>query len=88
MMRPVMNTDEDPLAAARLRGQSDRKRLLSEEGGTWSEEQVAKHLEITEQAIRQRREQGTLLGLEVDRDEHRYRRIRPMRSTRRPRRSP
>lgn len=63
---------EDPFATARLRGVRERERLLSEEGGTWSVEQVAKHLQLTRQAINRRRKQGTLLGLGAGRHGFRY----------------
>jgi hypothetical protein len=65
-------TEDDPFATARLRGVRERERLLSEEGGTWSVEQVAKHLQLTRQAINHRRKQGTLLGLDAGRHGFRY----------------
>jgi len=65
-------TEDDPFAAARLRGVRERERLLSEEGGTWSVEQVAQHLQLTRQAINHRRKQGTLLGLDAGRHGFRY----------------
>lgn len=59
--------EEDPLAEAKLRGVKARERLLSEEGGTWSVEAVAKHLQLTRQAVNRRRKLGTLLGLDAGR---------------------
>jgi hypothetical protein len=65
-------TGDDPFAAARLRGIRERERLLSEEGGTWTAEQVAKHLRLTRQTVNLRRKQGTLLGLDAGRHGFRY----------------
>src|SRR5262245_13889890 len=65
-------TEEDPFAAARLRGVRERERLLSQEGGTWTTEQVAKHLRLTRQTINLRRKQGLLLGLDAGRHGFRY----------------
>jgi hypothetical protein len=65
-------TDDDPFAQARLSGVRERERLLSEEGGTWSVEQVAKHLQLTRQAVNRRRKQGALLGLDAGRHGFRY----------------
>jgi len=55
-------TEDDPFAGARLRGLRERERLLSEEGGTWTAEQVAKHLRLTRQTVNLRRKQGTPPG--------------------------
>jgi hypothetical protein len=63
---------DDPLAPARLRGLRERERLLSEEGGTWTAEQVAKHLGLTRQTVNLRRKHGTLLGLDAGRHGFRY----------------
>jgi hypothetical protein len=63
---------EDPFAAARLRGVRERERLLSEEGGTWTVAQVAKHLHLTRQTVNLRRKQNTLLGLDTGRHGYRY----------------
>jgi hypothetical protein len=65
-------SEDDPFAAARLRGVLERERLLSEEGGTWTTEQVAKHLQLTRQTVNLRRKQGTLLGLDAGRHGFRY----------------
>jgi len=65
-------TEEDPFTAARLRGVRERERLLSEEGGTWTAEQVAKHLRLTRQTVNLRRKQGSLLGLDAGRHGFRY----------------
>jgi hypothetical protein len=64
--------DDDPFAAARLRGVRERERLLTEEGGTWSADQVAKHLHLTRQTVNLRRKQRTLLGLDAGRHGFRY----------------
>lgn len=64
--------EDDPFAAARLRGVRERERLLSEEGGTWTAEQVARHLRLTRQTVNLRRKQGTLLGLDAGRHGFRY----------------
>src|SRR5215470_2302906 len=64
--------EEDPFAAARLRGVRERERLLSEEGGTWTAEQVAKHLHLTRQTVNLRRKNGTLLGLDAGRHGYCY----------------
>jgi hypothetical protein len=63
---------DDPLARARLRGLRERERLLSEEGGTWTAEQVAKHLRLTRQTVNLRRKHGSLLGLDAGRHGFRY----------------
>jgi len=65
-------TEEDPFTAARLRGVRERERLLSEEGGTWTAEQVATHLRLTRQTVNLRRKQGSLLGLDAGRHGFRY----------------
>lgn len=65
-------TKDDPFAPARLRGVRERERLLSEEGGTWTAEQVAQHLRLTRQTVNLRRKQGTLLGLDTGRHGFRY----------------
>ncbi len=65
-------TEDDPFAAARLRGLRERERLLSQEGGTWRAEQVAQHLHLTRQAVNLRRKQGTLLGLSAGRHGFHY----------------
>lgn len=64
--------ENDPFAAARLRGVRERERLLSEEGGTWTAEQVAKHLHLTRQTVNLRRKQGALLALDAGRHGFRY----------------
>ena len=65
-------TEDDPFAAARLRGVRERERLLSEEGGTWTVEDVAKHIHVTRQTVNLRRKQGTLLGLDAGRHGFHY----------------
>jgi hypothetical protein len=64
--------ESDPFAAARLRGVRERERLLLEEGGTWTAEQVAKHLHLTRQTVNLRRKQGILLALDAGRHGFRY----------------
>lgn len=63
---------EDPLGPARLRGLQEREKLLAAEGGTYSAEQVAKHLKISRQAVNKRRQQGTLVGLDAGRHGYLY----------------
>jgi hypothetical protein len=63
---------DDPLAPARLRGLRERERLLEVEGGTFSADDVAKHLNITRQAVNKRRQQGALVGLDAGRHGYLY----------------
>ena len=53
----------DPLANAFLRGIEARTRLIQENGGVFSTEQVARYLDITQQAVTKRRHSRQLLGL-------------------------
>lgn len=53
----------DPLADAFLRGIEGRAQLIQENGGVFSTEQVARYLDITEQAVTKRRHSRQLLGL-------------------------
>jgi hypothetical protein len=53
----------DPLASAFLRGIEARTKLIQENGGVFSTEQVAKYLDITPQAVTKRRHSRQLLGL-------------------------
>ena len=53
----------DPLADAFLRGIGARSRLIQENGGGFSTEQVARFLDITQQAVTKRRHSRQLLGL-------------------------
>jgi hypothetical protein len=64
--------EDDPFAEARLRGVRERERLLTEEGGTWSADQAARHLHLTRQTVNLRRKQGALLGLDAGRHGFRY----------------
>jgi biotin operon repressor len=63
---------DDPLAPARLRGIREREKLLEVEGGTLSADDVAKHLNITRQAVNKRRQQGALVGLDAGRHGYLY----------------
>lgn len=65
-------SEEDPLAAARLRGLRDRERLLAAEGGTLSGSEMAAALGISRQAVDKRRRRGRLLGLAFGRRGYRY----------------
>jgi hypothetical protein len=53
----------DPLANAFLRGIEARIRLIQENGGVFSTEQVARYLDVTQQAVTKRRHSRQLLGL-------------------------
>jgi hypothetical protein len=53
----------DPLADAFLRGIGARTRLIRENGGVFSTEQVARYLDVTQQAVTKRRHSRQLLGL-------------------------
>ncbi|MDI3340090.1 MAG: hypothetical protein QJR03_06115 [Sphaerobacter sp.] len=64
--------EDDPLAAARLRGLQARIRLLAAEGGTLSSTQVADLLGITRQAVDKRRKAGRLIGLATGRRGYAY----------------
>lgn len=61
-----------PLGSARLRGVQAARRLLEEEGGTLSAEELGDLLGITRQAVNQRRQAGKLLALEVGRHGYAY----------------
>jgi hypothetical protein len=64
---------EDPLAAARLRGIEARGKLLEQEGGAVSAEELGLMLGgITPQAVNKRRKAGRLLGLPVGESRYRY----------------
>lgn len=63
---------DDPLAPARLRGLREREKLLEVEGGTLSADGVAKHLNVTRQAVNKRRQQGALIGLDAGRHGYLY----------------
>ncbi len=53
----------DPLADAFLRGIEARTKLIQENGGVFSTEQVARYLGVTQQAVTKRRNGRQLLGL-------------------------
>ena len=63
---------DDPLGPARLRGLRERERLLNVEGGTFSADEVAHHLNISRQAVNKRRQQGALVGLDAGRHGYLY----------------
>jgi hypothetical protein len=56
---------QDPLAEAKLRGQTRRKELLEAEGGVMGPEEVGNLLGIQRQSVDKRRKTGTLLALEL-----------------------
>ncbi len=58
---------EDPLAAARLRGIRERNRMLRMEGGVMSADEAARELNLTRQAVDKRRKAGRLLALSLGR---------------------
>jgi hypothetical protein len=53
----------DPLATAFLRGIDARTKLIQDNGGVFSTEQVARYLDLTQQAVTKRRHSRQLLGL-------------------------
>lgn len=64
---------EDPLAPARLRGIEARSKLLEQEGGAVSADDLGSMLGgITPQAVNKRRKAGRLLGLPVGENRFRY----------------
>jgi hypothetical protein len=62
----------DPLAPALIRGLQARIRLLNENGGALTAEQVGEILGITRQAVEKRRVAGHLLGVNTGRHGYRY----------------
>ena len=63
---------EDPLAAAKLRGLRARQELLEKEGGLVGAQEVAEHLGLSRQAVHKRQRAGRLLALERGRHGHGY----------------
>ena len=63
---------EPPLRAAWVRGLESRQRLILAEGGTFSAEQVARHLGLTRQAVDKRRRAGRLIALNTGRRGYAY----------------
>lgn len=55
----------DPLAAAFARGALLQQELLEKAGGAWSVSDVARHLEVSRQAVDKRRRRGTLLAVKI-----------------------
>lgn len=64
--------DVEPLAPAFIRGIEAKRRLIEEHGGALTEEEVAKNLGISRQAVDKRREAGKLLALSIGRHGYRY----------------
>jgi len=62
----------EPLAPAFIRGIKAERRLLDENGGTLTEEQVAEVLGISRQAVEKRRRAHTLIALTTGRHGYRY----------------
>ncbi len=62
----------DPLHAARQRGHQSKRKLLEEEGGTYSAAEVAELLDLSRQAVDDRRKAGTLIGLKGTKRGYRY----------------
>jgi hypothetical protein len=63
---------DDPLAAARLRGQEVRWQLLEKSGGVLGAEEVGQVLGLTRQAVDKRRRAGRLIGLSLGRRGYAY----------------
>jgi hypothetical protein len=61
------SAEEDPLAAARLRGLQRRQAILAAEGGLLAAQQVAERLGLSRQAVDNRRKAGRLLALHTGR---------------------
>lgn len=61
----LMESDEDPLRSARLRGFRMKRQLLEKGGGTMSTAEVAKLLGLTPQAVHKRRRARKLLAVKV-----------------------
>jgi hypothetical protein len=59
--------DQDPLAAARLRGIEAKRRILTEDGGLLSAEKVGDILTMSRQAVEKRRKAGRLIGITLGR---------------------
>ena len=62
----------EPLAPAFIRGIEAKRRLIDENGGALSADQVAENLGITRQAVDKRRRAGKLIGLTTVRHGYRY----------------
>lgn len=63
---------QDPLAAARLRGLRAKQRLLESEGGTVSGQEFANLINISRQAVDKRRKNGQLIGLQLGKKGYAY----------------
>lgn len=64
--------EEDPLAAAKLRGMKRRKEMVKAAGGTMTSEQVAEALNLSRQAVDKRRSSNQLLALAQGRQGYSY----------------
>lgn len=62
----------DPLAPARIRGLRSRDALLASDGGTCSAQEVGAMLDITRQAVDNRRKRGKLVAVELGRRGYAY----------------
>ncbi|MBC6418198.1 MAG: hypothetical protein GDA44_05080 [Prochloron sp. SP5CPC1] len=60
---PPLEPPKDPLSAARERGKQMKKKLLYNQDNPLTNQEVAKKLGITTEAINDKRIQGELLGL-------------------------
>src|ERR1022692_2030354 len=62
----------EPLAPAFIRGIEAKRRLIDENGGTLTAEQVGQLIGISRQAVEKRRAQGKLVALTTGRHGYRY----------------
>ncbi len=62
----------EPLAPAFIRGIEAKRRLIEENGGALSSEQVAQTLGISRQAVEKRRQAGKLVAISTGRHGYRY----------------
>ena len=61
----VLPLTEDPLAKARMRGIELKRELLDSEGGTKTTAEVAALLKVTPQAITKRRNEATIIAVQL-----------------------
>jgi hypothetical protein len=62
----------EPLAPSFIRGIEAKRRLIEENGGVLSAEQIANNLGISRQAVEKRRQAGRLVALTTGRHGYRY----------------
>ncbi len=62
----------EPLAPAFIRGIEAKRRLIEENGGALTAEQVAQNLGVTRQAVEKRRRGGKLIAVATGRHGYRY----------------